>query len=88
MFRTAFIVSALLLPTLASAADDPRAAIRAACKADVKANCGMVFSRDKALACLVDNASKLSAGCSAALKKASCSAKAPENVKTAFPCAQ
>jgi hypothetical protein len=55
---------------------------------DVKANCGMVFSRDKALACLVDSAAKVSSGCSAALKKASCNAKAPANVKAAFPCAE
>jgi hypothetical protein len=88
MLRIVFVVLALVLPTLASAADDPRAAIRAACKADVKADCGMVFSRDKALACLIDNAPKLSAGCTAALKKASCNAKAPANVKAAFSCAE
>jgi hypothetical protein len=78
---------ALLLPAAAHA-DDPRAAVRAACKADVKSNCGMVFSRDKALACLIDNAAKLSAPCTAALKAASCKPKAPDNVKAAFPCAQ
>jgi hypothetical protein len=80
------MLAAFSLPAIAHA-EDPRPAIRAACKADVQANCGMVFNRDKALACLINNASKLSAGCSAALKKASCNAKAPDNVKAAFPCA-
>lgn len=80
------MLAAFSLPAIAHA-DDPRAAVRAACQSDVKSNCGMVFNRDKALACLVSNASKLSAGCSAALKKASCNAKAPANVKATFPCA-
>jgi len=81
------LLAAFSLP-VAAYAEDPRPAIRAACKADVKADCGMVFSRDKALACLIENATKLSAGCSAALKKASCNPKAPDNVKSAFPCTQ
>lgn len=81
------VLAACSLPA-AAWADDPRAAVRAACMDDVKANCGMVFSRDKALACLVDSAAKVSSGCSAALKKASCNAKAPANVKAAFPCAE
>jgi hypothetical protein len=81
------VVLALLLPAIAHA-DDPRPAVRAACKADVKSNCGMVFSRDKALACLIDNAAKLSSPCTAALKTAACNSKAPDNVKAAFPCTQ
>lgn len=80
------MLAACSLPAVAHAAD-PRAAIRAACQSDVKTNCGMLFSRSKALACLISNAPKLSAGCTAALKKASCNAKAPGNVKAAFPCA-
>lgn len=83
----AMLICSVLVPA-AARAEDLRAEVRAACQADVKANCGMVFSRDKALACLVDNAAKVSAGCSAALKTASCNAKAPANVKAAFPCAQ
>lgn len=81
------VLAAFSLP-IAAHAEDPRPAIRAACKGDVEANCGIVFNRDKALACLIDNATKLSAGCSAALKKASCNPKAPANVKAAFPCGQ
>ena len=76
----------LALPSAASA--DARAEIRANCQADVKANCGTVFSRDKALACLIDNAGKLSDGCKSALQKASCAEKAPGNLKAAFACSQ
>lgn len=74
----------LALPSIAQA--DGRAEIRARCQADVKSNCGMVFSRDKALACLIDNAGKLSGGCKTALEKASCSDQAPGNLKAAFAC--
>ena len=76
----------LALPSAARA--DARAEIRANCQADVKANCGMVFSRDKALACLIDNAGKLSGGCKTALQKASCEARAPGNLKAAFACSR
>lgn len=85
--RSILMAAALLL--LAGAAHaDGRAEIRAKCQADVKANCGLVMSRDKALACLIDNAGKLSGGCKAALQKASCSDQAPGNLKVAFACAQ
>lgn len=67
---------------------DGRAEIRAKCQADVKANCGLVMSRDKALACLIDNASILSGNCKTALQKASCSDEAPGNLKAAFACKQ
>ena len=63
---------------------DARAEIRAKCQADVKANCGIVLSRDKALACLIDNAGKLSGGCKSVLQKVSCSDQAPGNIKAAF----
>ena len=82
----AAVLSALFmaLPHIAHA--DGRAEIRARCEADVKANCGMVFSRDKALACLIENRSKLSGPCSTALSKASCDNRAPDNLKAAFIC--
>lgn len=87
--KTCLAILIVFIVTTATAhAEDIRAEVRAACQADVKANCGMVFSRDKALACLVDNAAKVSSGCSSALKLASCNAKAPANVKSAFPCTQ
>lgn len=79
-------VALLVLPHAALA--DGRAEIRARCQADVKANCGMVLSRDKALSCLIDNAGKLSGSCKTALQKASCSNEAPGNLKAAFACAQ
>jgi hypothetical protein len=65
---------------------DGRAEIRARCQDDVKANCGTVFSRDKALACLIENKAKLSGACAGALAKASCDARAPGNLKSAFSC--
>jgi len=78
---------ALLLVALSHAAQaDGRAEIRARCEADVKSNCGMVFSRDKALACLIENKSKLSGACATALSKASCDNRAPANLKAAFAC--
>jgi len=83
-----FFAAAVLFVLPHAALADARAEIRAKCQADVKANCGMVFNRDKALACLADNAAKVSSGCSSALKKISCNAEAPANVKAAFPCAQ
>ena len=86
-FRYLALILSLAIPS-AVHAEDPRAEVRAACQADVRSNCGMVFNRDKALACLIENASKLSGGCKGALEKASCNAKAPANVKAAFPCAQ
>jgi len=84
--KPAALLSALffMMPHMAHA--DARAEIRARCEADVKANCGMVFSRDKALACLIENKSKLSGPCSTALSKASCDARAPGNIKAAFAC--
>ena len=85
IIRCTTAICAVLLFAGISCADE-REAVRAACKADVKANCGTVFSRDKAIACLVDNAAKLSSGCTAALKEASCNAKAPDNLKAAFSC--
>jgi hypothetical protein len=81
------LIFSIVIPAAAQA-QDLRAEVRAACQADVKANCGMVFSRDKALTCLADNAAKVSSGCSAALKTASCNAKAPANIKEAFPCTE
>ena len=81
----AFLAAALLLLPIAAQADG-RAEIRAKCQADVKANCGMVLSRDKALACLIDSAAKLSGACRTALEKASCSDQAPGNLKAAFAC--
>ena len=86
--RSILMTSALLLAAAGVAHADGRAEIRAKCQADVKANCGMVLSRDKALACLIDNAGKLSAGCKSALQKASCSDQAPGNIKAAFTCKQ
>lgn len=86
--RSVFIASALVLSLIQVAQADGRAEIRARCQADVKANCGLVMSRDKALACLIDNAGKLSTGCKSALQKASCSDQAPGNVKAAFTCQQ
>jgi hypothetical protein len=44
------------------------------------------MSRSAALSCLIENKGKLSGGCSAALQKASCSDKAPANVRAAFTC--
>lgn len=78
----ATVIASLPLPAIA----DARAEIRTSCQADVKANCGMVMSRDKALACLIDNAGGLSAGCRSALEKAACEAKAPGTLKAAFRC--
>jgi hypothetical protein len=86
MIRASLAAALLLLPIAAQA--DGRAEIRAKCQADVKANCGMVLSRDKALACLIDNAGKLSGGCKTVLEKASCSDEAPGNLKAAFACKQ
>jgi len=84
--RNLVLVFAVLAP--ASALTAGKGEVRAACQADVKANCGTVFSRDKAMACLIEKAASLSDGCTAALKVASCNAKAPDNLKAAFPCAQ
>lgn len=86
--RFYLIVSVIVASLPVSAQADGRAEIRAKCQADVKANCGLVMSRDKALACLIDNAGNLSGGCKTALQKASCSDKAPGNLKAAFACAQ
>ena len=86
LIRTFLATAFVMLPIAAQA--DGRAEIRAKCQADVKANCGMVLSRDKALACLIDSASKLSGSCKAALEKASCSDEAPANLKAAFACKQ
>lgn len=85
--RTA-LVSALFMALPHMAQADARAEIRARCEADVKANCGMVFSRDKALACLIENKSKLSGPCSTALSRASCDSRAPGNLRVAFSCVQ
>ncbi len=88
-FFQAFLIAALL-PTSAllpaSALADGRAQIRAKCEADVKAVCGLVFSRDKALACLIENKAKLSGACETALAKAACDNRAPDNLKSAFAC--
>ena len=81
-----FFAAAVLFVLPHAALADARAEIRAKCQADVKANCGLVMSRDKALACLIDNAGKLSGGCKSALQKASCSDQAPGNLKAAFAC--
>lgn len=82
-------VLALLLVALSQTAQaDGRAEIRARCQADVKAICGVVFSRDKALACLIENKAKLSGACSTALAKAACDSRAPGNLKAAFTCSQ
>jgi hypothetical protein len=86
LVRTLVATALLVLPISAQA--DGRAEIRAKCQADVKANCGMVLSRDKALACLIDNAAKLSGSCKTVLEKASCSDEAPGNLKAAFACKQ
>ena len=86
--RSMFVLFAMFLSVPAATLADGRAEIRARCEADVKANCGMVFSRDKALACLIDNAGKLSGACRTALQKASCSDEAPGNLKAAFACKQ
>ncbi|MDB5553853.1 MAG: hypothetical protein JWL86_3837 [Rhizobium sp.] len=86
MIRVFLAATFLLLPIAAQA--DGRAEIRAKCQADVKANCGMVLSRDKAIACLIENAAKLSGGCKTALGRASCSDQAPGNLKAAFACKQ
>lgn len=86
--RSIFVVSALFLSLAQGAHADGRAEIRARCEADVKANCGLVMSRSKALACLIDNSGKLSGACRTALQKASCSDDAPGNLKAAFACAQ
>ena len=83
----AFLAAAFLLIPIAAQADG-RAEIRAKCQADVKANCGMVLSRDKAISCLIDNSGKLSGSCKTALEKASCSDQAPGNLKAAFACKQ
>jgi hypothetical protein len=84
--KAALALAAMLFALPLSAQADARAEIRARCEADVKANCGMVFSRDKALACPIENKSKLSGPCSTALSKASCDARAPGNIKAAFAC--
>jgi hypothetical protein len=81
------MLAAFSLPAVGHAEGDPRAAIRAACKSDVISNCGMVMG-DKAMTCLINNAAKLSSGCSASLKKVSCNAQAPAKIKSTFPCAQ
>ena len=81
-----FFAAAVLFVLPHAALADARAEIRAKCQADVKTNCGLVMSRDKALACLIDNAGKLSGGCKSALQKASCSDHAPGNLKAAFAC--
>ena len=86
MIRVFLAAAFLALPIAAQA--DGRAEIRARCQADVKANCGMVLSRDKAISCLIENAGKLSGGCKTVLEKASCSDEAPANLKAAFACKQ
>ena len=86
MIRVFLAAAFLAIPIAAQA--DGRAEIRARCQADVKANCGMALSRDKAISCLIENAGKLSGGCKTALEKASCSDEAPANLKAAFACKQ
>lgn len=86
MIRVFLAAAFLAIPIAAQA--DGRAEIRARCQADVKANCGMVLSRDKAISCLIENAGKLSGGCKTVLEKASCSDEAPANLKAAFACKQ
>lgn len=80
----ATLPAAALMPAAAQA--DARAQIRAKCEADVKAVCGLVFSKDKALACLIENKAKLSGACETALAKAACDNRAPDNLKNAFTC--
>ena len=80
------IIAACLLALPIAASADVKGDVRANCTADVKANCGMVFSRDKALACLVENAARLSVACKSSLEKASCDARAPANVRATFAC--
>jgi hypothetical protein len=84
--KSIFVVSAVLLSLSHAAFADGRAELRAKCEADVKANCGLVMSRSKAIGCLIDNAAKLSGGCKTALEKAACSDEAPANLKVAFTC--
>jgi hypothetical protein len=84
--RSYLIASVIIAGLPMSVHADGRAEIRAKCEADVKANCGLVMSRSAALSCLIENAGKLSGGCSTALHKASCSDEAPANVKAAFAC--
>jgi hypothetical protein len=79
------MLAAFSLPAIGHADGDPRAIVRAACKSDVISNCGMVMG-DKATACLIKNSTKLSDGCTNALKKVSCNSKAPANIKATFPC--
>lgn len=86
--KSILLFSALLVSLAPAALADGRAEIRAKCQADVKANCGLVLSSNKGLECLIDNASKLSAGCATALGKAACSDEAPANLKAAFACKQ
>ena len=84
--KSMLVLTVLLVSLAPAALADGRAEIRAKCQADVKANCGMVFSSSKGLQCLIDNSSKISGGCKTALEKASCSDEAPANLKTAFAC--
>lgn len=84
--RSIFIASALFFALAGMAQADGRAEMRAKCEADVKANCGLIMSRNAALSCLIDNAGKLSDGCQAALHKASCADGAPAKLKAAFAC--
>ena len=84
--RSVLLAAAVAMSLPAFAQADGRAEVRARCQADVKANCGLVMSRDKALACLIVNAGKLSGACKSALEKASCDAKAPDSLKAAFAC--
>jgi hypothetical protein len=81
-----FVVLIAVLASPLAALADARSEVRAGCQADVKSYCGMVMSRSKALACLIDNAGKLSGPCKSALSKASCGDKAPADLKAAFAC--
>jgi hypothetical protein len=85
--RFLVLLLCFLMSASVSAADD-KEAVRTACKADVKANCGTVFTRSQVIGCLVEKAAVLSAPCTDALKVASCNPKSPANLKAAFVCAQ
>ena len=83
-----FVLFLCLFAPVSAMAADVQDMVKKACTADAKANCAWVLpGGGRMIGCFVKNAGKLSAGCKAALSTASCEAKAPANLKAAFPCA-
>ena len=64
------LCAAITLPLVASAGDNHRSKVKAACAPDIETLCGDVENGKEARACLKENRESLSGACTDALKKA------------------